>query len=219
MYHYTVLHFALPQCEICLCCFKRFEFGAKTFTSLLLRHKRKPKERSKSVTDPLIIPHPSRLSSAELPVLGGPKRSLLIDGANPYHFRSIQCFDVNQLQVLLQKLCQTTSVKSCIFVKKFVCAVLRLLNLAPKHSLLFYFVTNVNKLQVLLQNCVKPQVSKVLKKLLNKEKYQKCPVMVPTDPLLDPLEQEEMIPDESGDSILEKSSSSGSIFFLISKFS
>jgi hypothetical protein len=51
-----------------------------------------PKERSKSVTDPLIIPHPSRLSSAELPVLGGPKRSLLIDGANPYHFRSIQCF-------------------------------------------------------------------------------------------------------------------------------
>jgi hypothetical protein len=52
-----------------------------------------PKERSKSVTDPLIIPHRSRLSSAELPVLGGPKRSLLIDGANPYHFRSIQCFD------------------------------------------------------------------------------------------------------------------------------
>jgi hypothetical protein len=50
------------------------------------------KERSKSVTDPLIIPHPSRLSSAELPVLCGPKRSLLIDGANPYHFRSIQCF-------------------------------------------------------------------------------------------------------------------------------
>jgi hypothetical protein len=51
-----------------------------------------PKERSKSVTDPLIIPHPSRLSLAELPVLGGPKRSLLIDGTNPYHFRSIQCF-------------------------------------------------------------------------------------------------------------------------------
>jgi hypothetical protein len=50
------------------------------------------KERSKSVTDPLIIPHPSRLSSAELPVLGGPKRSLIIDGANPYHFQSIQCF-------------------------------------------------------------------------------------------------------------------------------
>jgi hypothetical protein len=39
--------------------------------------------------DPLTMPHPSRLSSAELPVLGGPKRSLLIDGAN--HFRSIQC--------------------------------------------------------------------------------------------------------------------------------
>jgi hypothetical protein len=54
-----------------------------------------PKERSKSVTDPLIIPHPSRLSSAELPVLGGPKRSLLKDGANPYHFRSIQCFDLS----------------------------------------------------------------------------------------------------------------------------
>jgi hypothetical protein len=28
-------------------------------------------------------------------VLGGPKRSLLIDGANPYHFRSIQCFEQN----------------------------------------------------------------------------------------------------------------------------
>jgi hypothetical protein len=50
------------------------------------------KERYKSVTDPLIIPHRSRLSLAELPVLGGPQRSLLIDGANPYHFRSIQCF-------------------------------------------------------------------------------------------------------------------------------
>jgi hypothetical protein len=54
------------------------------------------KERYKSVTDPLIIPHRSRLSSAELPVLGGPQRSLLIDGANPYHFRSIQCFDFGQ---------------------------------------------------------------------------------------------------------------------------
>jgi hypothetical protein len=53
----------------------------------------KAKERYKSVTDPLILPHRSRLSSAELPVLGGPQRSLLIDGANPYHFRSIQCFD------------------------------------------------------------------------------------------------------------------------------
>jgi hypothetical protein len=55
-----------------------------------LHTKCKPKERYKSVTDPLIIPHRSRLSSAELPVLGGPQRSLLIDGANPYHFRSIQ---------------------------------------------------------------------------------------------------------------------------------
>jgi hypothetical protein len=35
-------------------------------------HRRQPKERYKSVTDPLIIPHRSRLSSAELLVLGGP---------------------------------------------------------------------------------------------------------------------------------------------------
>jgi hypothetical protein len=34
---------------------------------------------------------------AELPVLGGPQRSLLIDGANPYHFRSIQCFGADEL--------------------------------------------------------------------------------------------------------------------------
>jgi hypothetical protein len=70
----------IKKCRQCACAY----YGKHYIT----------KERSKSVTDPLIIPHPSRLSSAELPVLGGPKKSMLIDGANPYHFRSIQCFAI-----------------------------------------------------------------------------------------------------------------------------
>jgi hypothetical protein len=70
--------------------FFRSAYSSRLFTVGLLRSAYW--YTPKSVTDPLIIPHRSRLSSAELPVLGGPQRSLLIDGANPYHFRIIQCF-------------------------------------------------------------------------------------------------------------------------------
>jgi hypothetical protein len=41
----------------------------------------------------LTIPIPSRLSSAELPVIGAPKQSMPIGGANPFY---LQCFEFTE---------------------------------------------------------------------------------------------------------------------------
>jgi hypothetical protein len=111
------------------------------------------KERSKSVTDPLIIPHRSRLSSAELPVLGGPKRSLLIDSANPYHFRSIQCFGFG-LCPLLTKLFKTINKSIFYYYCRHLKSIIKLLEIYILLSIwtslsILYFIKKNDLLMVL----------------------------------------------------------------------
>jgi hypothetical protein len=52
-------------------------------------------------------------------VLGGPQRSLLIDGANPYHFRSIQCFGIecSSFSSVIMAVTQTFAVVSATATK------------------------------------------------------------------------------------------------------